>query len=118
MTFNATIYRTFDYEKVSDWLVSGAVVAVAVATGVWFRRNSAPKDLSPPIVRSWIPWLGSSWDIERNPDTFFEVAECVASAYSGSRTKLWGREKYGGIFGVKTAGSVYYYVTKPEASYA
>ncbi|KZO93292.1 cytochrome P450 [Calocera viscosa TUFC12733] len=52
----------------------------------------------PPVVRSWIPWIGSYWAMRTDFDAF------VARA----------RRRHGDCFGVHSLGKTMYYITSPE----
>ncbi|KAG8984750.1 hypothetical protein FRB90_005130, partial [Tulasnella sp. 427] len=50
---------------------------VAGATILLHRTGTEEGNLKsrrPPMVSSWIPWWGSQWAVERDPDGFFEDA--------------------------------------------
>ncbi|KAG8950507.1 Cytochrome P450 7B1 [Tulasnella sp. 419] len=73
-----------------------AVAVVALVLGTIQLSHSSREPNAPPVVSSWIPYLGSADALDRDPDAFIEAA----------------KKKYpGGVFGVKIAGRIYYYVT-------
>ncbi|KAG9049912.1 Cytochrome P450 7B1 [Tulasnella sp. UAMH 9824] len=81
----------------SEWaLPVAATVATGVALGYIFRPSEGYSGDRPPTVPSWIPWVGSSWEIESDPDAFFRQAE---------------KDFPGGIIGVHSAGHKFYFVT-------
>ncbi|KIO18738.1 hypothetical protein M407DRAFT_246398 [Tulasnella calospora MUT 4182] len=100
-SFSATIARITESERwpktPSEWALP---VAAAVATGVALNYIIRPSEGypgdRPPVVSSWIPWVGSSWEIEKDPDAFFRQAE---------------KDFPGGIIGVNSAGHKFYFVT-------
>ncbi|KAI9065866.1 cytochrome P450 [Trametes sanguinea] len=65
----------------------------------WLSKVFRPADPTrPPLVRYWIPWLGSALDIGRDPDVFFT-----------SMSKLLGP-----VFRVKVLGQERIFVTSPS----
>ncbi|KAG8957952.1 Cytochrome P450 7B1, partial [Tulasnella sp. 408] len=98
---SATIARITESERwpktTSEWaLPVAATVATGVALNYILRPSEGYSGDRPPIVPSWIPWVGSSWEIERDPDAFFRQAE---------------KDFPGGIIGVHSAGHKFYFVT-------
>lgn len=62
--------------KLDDWLIAAAtLVAAAVAVKILMGRPSDKR--RPPVVGSWLPWIGSDWAIDKDPDMFFKLAQCV-----------------------------------------
>ncbi|KAG8934599.1 hypothetical protein FRC01_001700, partial [Tulasnella sp. 417] len=100
-SFSATITRITESERwpktSSEWaLPVAATLATAVAVSLILRPSEGYSGDRPPIVSSWIPWVGSSWEIEKDPDAFFRQAE---------------KDFPGGIIGVHSAGHKFYFVT-------
>ncbi|ELU37886.1 cytochrome P450 domain-containing protein [Rhizoctonia solani AG-1 IA] len=52
----------------------------------------------PPIYSHWVPWLGSALQIQRDPDALFRRAH----------------RELGSVFGIKSFGSVMYYITDAD----
>lgn len=101
---NATISRVTEAttdklpKNVSEWAVPAAAATAALVVGlnlVWAHNRE--KDKSPPMVSSWIPWIGSQWAIDKDPDAFMRAAQ---------------KNFPGGVFGAKTTGRTMYYVTE------
>ncbi|KAG8913252.1 hypothetical protein FRC01_004648 [Tulasnella sp. 417] len=105
---NATISRVSEAttqripKNVSEWAVPAAAATAALIVGlnlVWANKD---KDKSSPMASSWIPWIGSEWAIDKDPDAFMrgaQLGEIRMQRFSG------------GIFGAKTTGRTMYYVT-------
>ncbi len=77
-SFSATIANITSSEHfpktASDWVVpAAAVVALAASASLVLKGNKHEK--KPPTVPSLIPWVGSEWAIERDPDAFFDAAK-------------------------------------------
>lgn len=77
---NATISRVSEAtaerlpKNVSEWAVPAAAATAALIVGlnlVWANKD----DKSPPVVSSWIPWLGSQWALDKDPDAFIRAAQ-------------------------------------------
>lgn len=85
MSLNATISRITESDRfpksLSEWVVPAAAT-VTVLLGVNLVLKNSRKSNKPPVVTSWIPWLGSDWAIEADPDAFFAKAEYVEADFS------------------------------------
>ncbi|KAG8908818.1 hypothetical protein FRB99_003056 [Tulasnella sp. 403] len=97
---DATIARYLGPERIpktlSEWALPVAATAAFVVGVNIVLTNTLWSDDGPPTVSSYIPWVGSAWAIDRDPDLFFKQAQ----------------ETYpGGIFGVVCNGRKYYFVT-------
>ncbi|KAG8715672.1 hypothetical protein FRC11_001619 [Ceratobasidium sp. 423] len=75
---------------VSVLLTSGALLYL------WSLRSRARG--RPPIVSHWIPWLGSALQMHQDPDALLRKAQ----------------RELGPVFGVKTFGSVVYYIADAD----
>ncbi len=78
-SLNATISRLLENrrlpESAQEWIVPVAAASAAVAVGLGIALRSSNRDEHrPPVVPSWIPWLGSEWAVERDSDAFFKAA--------------------------------------------
>ncbi|KIO18743.1 hypothetical protein M407DRAFT_31606 [Tulasnella calospora MUT 4182] len=106
-TLNATILRLLDEHQLprawADWAVPAAAASTAlvVGLGIVWHKSGNDNERRPPIVPSWIPWWGSEWALERDPDAFFKAAQ---------------QQYPDGVFGVKTAGTTLYYVSSASGS--
>ncbi|KAG8970372.1 Cholesterol 7-alpha-monooxygenase [Tulasnella sp. 425] len=100
-SFSATISKITESERwpktPSEWaLPVAAATATAIAVSIIISPSGPYSGDRPPVVSSWIPWVGSAWQIENDPDAFFRQAE---------------KDYPGGIIGVHTAGHKFYFVT-------
>ncbi|KAG8908817.1 Cytochrome P450 7B1 [Tulasnella sp. 403] len=99
MSLNATISRILESERfpksASDWVVPATAAAVLVL-GASLIFKGGNNERRPPKVWSWIPWVGSDWAIEKDPDAFFEAAE---------------KNHPDGIFTIKAAGQTFHVLT-------
>ncbi|KAH7334577.1 cytochrome P450 [Rhizoctonia solani] len=78
-------------------------VSLLLSSGIllYLWRSRSQKRLiegRPPIVSHWIPWLGSALQVQRDPDALFWRAH----------------RELGPVFGVKTFGSVVYYIADAD----
>ncbi|KIO19395.1 hypothetical protein M407DRAFT_30969 [Tulasnella calospora MUT 4182] len=112
---NATISRVSEAatkrlpKNVSEWAVPAAAATAALIVGlnlVWANKD---KGKSPPMVSGWIPWIGSQWAIDKDPDAFMRAAQL--SCERRYRFRCYRQKFPGGIFGAKTTGRTMYYVT-------
>ncbi|KAG9041519.1 hypothetical protein FS837_012146 [Tulasnella sp. UAMH 9824] len=80
---NATISRVSKAtaeilpKNASEWAVSAAAATAALIVGlnlVWANKDKN----SPPMVSSWIPWIGSQWALDNDPDAFMRAAQLSA----------------------------------------
>ncbi|KAG9041520.1 hypothetical protein FS837_012147 [Tulasnella sp. UAMH 9824] len=108
---NATLSRVSEAtaerlpKNVSEWAVPAAAATAALIVGlnlVWANKD----DKSPPVVSSWIPWIGSQWALDKDPDAFVRAAQL-----SEIQNDVVEQKFPGGIFGAKTTGRIMYYVT-------
>jgi cholesterol 7alpha-monooxygenase len=101
-------------------LVTGASALLVVLVCLSLRRYSALR--KAPVVHYWIPWIGSAFEIRRDPDGFFRRAMYVLYHISDVDICLWTRiimvdsEKYGPMFTVNAFGRTVTYVTTPLVS--
>ncbi|KAI9065865.1 cytochrome P450 [Trametes sanguinea] len=74
-------------------------IALLILVLCWLSRVYRPADPSrPPLVRSWIPWVGSALDIGKDPDAFFTNTS----------------KRLGPIFRVRLLGQERIFVTSPS----
>ncbi|EUC63789.1 cytochrome P450 family protein [Rhizoctonia solani AG-3 Rhs1AP] len=100
-------------EDVENWLTkslgvsskshSVRAVSLLFASGAllyfWrLRPHRRSIGARPPIVSHWIPWLGSALQVQRDPDALFWRAH----------------RELGPVFGVKSFGSVVYYIADTD----
>ncbi|KAG8900374.1 Cholesterol 7-alpha-monooxygenase [Tulasnella sp. 403] len=78
---------------------ASGVIILSVLLVSYFVTHGQRSPRRPPVVRYWIPWLGSAMEMAKDPDKLFKSA----------------RERYGDIFAIQTAGRRYYYVTSNTA---
>ncbi|CAE6450966.1 unnamed protein product [Rhizoctonia solani] len=85
--------RLDSVRAVSLLLTSGALLYL-------WRSQSQKRSIGgrPPIVSHWVPWLGSALQVQRNPDALFWRAH----------------RELGPVFGVKTFGTVVYYIADTD----
>ncbi|KAG8915024.1 hypothetical protein FRC00_008600 [Tulasnella sp. 408] len=111
---NATISRVSQAtaerlpKNVSEWAVPAAAATAALIVGlnlVWANKDKN----SPPMVSSWIPWIGSQWALDTDPDAFMRAAQL--SNIQTTCLKAFRQKFPDGIFGAKTTGRIMYYVT-------
>ncbi|CEL56775.1 cytochrome P450, family 39, subfamily A (24-hydroxycholesterol 7alpha-hydroxylase) [Rhizoctonia solani AG-1 IB] len=79
------------------------VLSLLFASGtlVYFWRSRSQKRSiggRPPIYSHWVPWLGSALQVHRDPDGLFRRAH----------------QELGPVFGIKSFGSVMYYVADAD----
>ncbi|KAG8932513.1 Cytochrome P450 7B1 [Tulasnella sp. 418] len=99
MSSNATISWLTEPKKIAGYDIPPAALAVAAAAllfGTLQLTKSSKNSNAPPVVSTWVPYLGSADAIDRDPDAFLAAAK---------------KKHPGGVFGVKIAGKIYYYVT-------
>ncbi|KAG9015061.1 Cytochrome P450 7B1, partial [Tulasnella sp. 427] len=106
-SFSATISKITESERwpktPSEWALP-VVAAAATAVALSIIVNPPSPEVKgytrdPPMVPSWIPWIGSFWEIESDPDAFFRQAE---------------KEYPGGIIAVRAAGKKFFFVTSSD----
>ncbi|KIJ43970.1 hypothetical protein M422DRAFT_252463, partial [Sphaerobolus stellatus SS14] len=79
----------------SKLLMAGAGLLAVFLYKLVERRNN---DGRPPMLKYWVPWLGSAIELGKNPDGIFARATA----------------QLGPIFRIKAAGQDFTYVTSPE----
>ncbi|KAG8873935.1 hypothetical protein FRB97_006341 [Tulasnella sp. 331] len=86
-------------KSAAGWAVPAATMAALLAGITVVIKSIKGADKSPPMISSWVPWLGNTWQLDRDGYAFLKAAQ----------------DKYpAGIFGVTYAGQKLYFVTSPE----
>ncbi|KAG9008425.1 hypothetical protein FRB90_008889 [Tulasnella sp. 427] len=95
-------------KNLSEWAVPAAATAALIVGLNLVWASNKEKEKSPPVVLSWIPWIGSQWAIDWDPDAFMKSAQLSGlGGFNDSEMQSFP----GGIFGAKTTGRTMYYVT-------
>ncbi|KAF8728480.1 Cytochrome P450, partial [Rhizoctonia solani] len=88
---------------ISSKLSSVRALSLLFASGallyLWRSRlRKYSNEGRPPIYSHWVPWLGSALQVQRDPDALFRRAH----------------RELGSVFGIKSFGSVMYYITDAD----
>ncbi len=78
MSFNATIAKLTDPDNMpktlSEWALPAATIA-ALGLSIKLLIDFTKDGKRAPVMSTWVPWYGSEWAIERDPDAFFDKAQ-------------------------------------------
>ncbi|KAG8856465.1 Cytochrome P450 7B1 [Tulasnella sp. 330] len=103
MSINATVDWITSSDRLpksaAEWVVPAATAAALLAGITVVIKGTKKADKGPPMVSSWIPWLGNTWQLDSDGYAFLRAAQ---SKYPT------------GVFGITYAGQKLYFVTSPQ----